>query len=124
MEFMNLSGFAVQRAAQFHEVEVDHIVVVHDEIDLDFGTLRLKAAGGHGGHNGLRSIIEQLAKPDFLRVRVGVGKPPGASSNDKDVSGWVLSAFSEDPEPLINRAADATEAILASGLPAAMNTFN
>jgi PTH1 family peptidyl-tRNA hydrolase len=123
MEFMNLSGFAVQRAAQFHEVEVDNIVVIHDEIDLDFGTLRLKAAGGHGGHNGLRSIIEQLGKPDFLRVRVGVGKPPGATA-DKDVSGWVLSAFSEDPEALITRAADATEAILASGLPAAMRTFN
>ena len=81
MEFMNLSGFAVQRAAAFHTVEVDHILVVHDEIDLDFGIVRLKNGGGHGGHNGLRSIMEQLGGGDFARLRMGVGrdpnKPPG-----------------------------------------------
>ena len=127
MEFMNLSGFAVQRAAKFHEVEVDQIVVVHDEIDLDFGIVRCKAGGGHGGHNGLRSLIDQLGKPDFLRVRVGVGKPPGASQ-DKDVSGWVLSDFpaavASDVEDLIKRAADAVEAILGLGITQAMNQFN
>jgi PTH1 family peptidyl-tRNA hydrolase len=127
MEFMNLSGFAVQRAAKFHEVEIDSIVVVHDEIDLDFGTVRLKVAGGHGGHNGLRSIIEQLGSPDFLRVRVGVGKPPGATQ-EKDVSGWVLSdvpaALAAEARDLEKRSADAVEAILGLGMTAAMNQFN
>jgi PTH1 family peptidyl-tRNA hydrolase len=123
MEFMNLSGFAVQRAAQFHEVEPKQIVVVHDEIDLDPGVLRLKSAGGHGGHNGLRSIIEQLGTAEFLRVRVGVGKPPGPS-DEKNVAGWVLAPFTEDVAPLVERAADATEAILDKGIAAAMNTFN
>lgn len=127
MEFMNLSGFAVQRAAKFHEAEVPEIVVIHDEIDLDFGVLRLKTGGGHGGHNGLRSIIEQLGSPDFLRVRVGVGKPPNASQ-DKDVSGWVLSDFpaaqAAEAADLVGRAADSVEAILGVGMTAATNQFN
>jgi len=121
MEFMNLSGFAVQRAAKFHEVDVDKIVVVHDEIDLDFGVVRVKTAGGHGGHNGLRSIMEQLGKADFQRVRVGVSKMG-------DPAGWVLSDFPAAQQPevddLINRSADAVEAILGLGVTAAMNQFN
>lgn len=147
MEYMNLSGFAVQRAAQFHDVEVERIIVVHDEIDLDFGKLRLKGGGGHGGHNGLRSMIEQLGSADFLRVRVGVGKPgphlapPGATppsggeaakaapkGKDKNVAGWVLSDFPSAlhaaVDELIGLAADGTEAIVARGLLAAMNEFN
>ncbi len=75
MEFMNLSGFAVQRAVQFHGVDPEQILVVHDEIDLPFARLRLKAGGGHGGHNGVRSVVEQLGTGDFLRVRIGVGRP-------------------------------------------------
>src|SRR3954469_22306273 len=83
MEFMNLSGFAVQRAAQFHAIEVPNILVVHDELDLDFGIVRLKSGGGHGGHNGLRSMIEQLGGAGFARVRIGVGKPgPSAGKAD------------------------------------------
>src|SRR5215510_11957926 len=74
MEYMNLSGFAVQRTADFHHIEPDSILVVHDEIDLDLGVVRLKSGGGHGGHNGLRSIMEQLGGGDFARVRVGVGR--------------------------------------------------
>jgi len=121
MEFMNLSGFAVQRTAKFHEVESDKIVVVHDEVDLDFGTVRVKSAGGHGGHNGLRSIIEQLGKSDFQRVRVGVGK-------QGDTAGWVLSDFPAaqhaELEEVIKRSADAVEAILGLGVTPAMNQFN
>jgi PTH1 family peptidyl-tRNA hydrolase len=146
MEFMNLSGFAVQRAAQFHGVEIDQIVVVHDELDLDFGKLRLKAGGGHGGHNGLRSMIEQLGKPDFLRVRVGIGKPgptpgkadggfggPGApaaaaAGKDRAVVGWVLADFPSHQatalEQVIGLAADGVEAILGKGIGPAMNEFN
>src|SRR5262249_42234399 len=110
----------------FHEVELDHVLVVHDEIDLDFGTVRVKQGGGHGGHNGLRSIIEQM-KPDFLRVRVGVGKPPG-STQEKDVSRWVLGDFpsgrAAEAADLIHRGATAVEAVLGLGLAAAMNELN
>lgn len=142
MEFMNLSGFAVQRAVQFHDIEPERIVVIHDEIDIDFGRLKLKAGGGHGGHNGLRSIIEQLGSNAFLRVRVGVGKPGpnqsaggnagapanAAASRDRRVAGYVLSDFPAVLEPqvedLLRDAASATEAIVARGLAVAMNEFN
>jgi PTH1 family peptidyl-tRNA hydrolase len=145
MEFMNLSGFAVQKTASFHDVEVDHIVVIHDEIDLDFGVVRCKAGGGHGGHNGLRSMIDQLGEQGFLRVRVGVGKPGpksgtadgGAASlpaaavgamKDKNVAGWVLADFpsaqASAVDDLIGRSADAVETILGPGIAAAMNKVN
>lgn len=146
MEYMNLSGYAVQRAVQFHDIAPEQIIVIHDEIDIDFGRLKLKAGGGHGGHNGLRSIIEQLGSRDFLRVRVGVGKPgPGqatdggaargraganerASARDSRVAGYVLSDFPSALEPeveqLVNRAASAVETMVAKGLQAAMNEFN
>ena len=74
MEYMNHSGYALQRASHFHHIDVEETIVIHDEIDLDFGRLRLKAGGGHGGHNGLRSIVEQLGERDFLRIRMGIGK--------------------------------------------------
>lgn len=130
MEFMNVSGNAVQRAAKFHDVPPEEILVVHDEIDLPFGKLRLKAGGGHGGHNGLRSIVAQLGSKDFLRVRVGVGKPEKATGGPGDgaVSSYVLSDFpsaqAREAEELAARAADAAEAVLAVGIRAAMNEFN
>lgn len=138
MEFMNLSGFAVQRASAFHRSAAEEIIVVHDEIDLDFGRLRLKSGGGHGGHNGLRSIVDQLGSKDFLRVRVGVGKPQKgvqasssnsrAAGNDKRVASWVLSNFPSELEnevdELVGRAADSVECIARSGIRAAMNEFN
>ena len=124
MEFMNLSGFAVQRTAAFHKIDVDSILVVHDEIDLPFGTVRLKNGGGHGGHNGLRDISAQLGHGDFTRVRVGIGRP----TRGGDVSGWVLQDFGSDdaaalPE-LLDRACHAITAILTKGLAAAMNEVN
>ncbi len=128
MEFMNLSGYAVQRAAKFHDVARDQIVAVHDEIDLDFGVVRLKRGGGPGGHNGLRSMIEQLGGADFARVRCGVGKPAANQNVNKDVAGWVLSDFpaalAADVDAMIARAADGVEAILGLGVTAAMNQFH
>jgi PTH1 family peptidyl-tRNA hydrolase len=139
MEFMNLSGFAVRRAAAFYGVDLDHTVVLHDEIDLDFGVLRVKTGGGHGGHNGLRSIIEQCGGNGFARIRVGVGKPgpkpgtadgglPKGKAGDKDVAGWVLADFPSAQaamvDALLARAADAVEAVVGLGVAPAMNEFN
>src|SRR5215470_6696648 len=76
LTFMNLSGDAAQPCASFLKVQVKDIVVVHDELDLPFGDVRLKQGGGHAGHNGLRSSIERLGTPDFVRVRIGIGRPP------------------------------------------------
>jgi peptidyl-tRNA hydrolase, PTH1 family len=130
MEFMNRSGFAIQRHAQYRDIAPDHVLVVHDEIDIDFGRIKVKAGGGHGGHNGLRSIIAQLGSRDFARIRVGVGKPPGGPSTygDKRVASYVLSDFpselANDVRDVVHAAADAVEVALRSGVPAAMNEFN
>jgi PTH1 family peptidyl-tRNA hydrolase len=132
MEFMNTSGFAVQKAAQFYGVEVRSIAVVHDDIDLDPGRLKLKSGGGHGGHNGLRSLVEQLGEAGFARVRCGVGKPPrlaqDGEARDRAIAGYVLSdvpaAQAADIDAMIARAADAVEGIAAHGIGWAMNQFN
>ncbi|HLL24352.1 MAG TPA: aminoacyl-tRNA hydrolase [Kofleriaceae bacterium] len=128
MEFMNLSGFAVQRTAQFHKVGVDQILVVHDEIDLPFGTVRLKNGGGHGGHNGLRSIQEQLGDAKFARLRMGIGRDPNAPPGSKDAAGWVLSDFPQAHvravELMIAAGCEDVECVLAKGILAAMNQHN
>lgn len=128
MEFMNLSGFAVQRTAKFHGVEVDQILVVHDELDLEFGIVRLKAGGGHGGHNGLRSMIEQLGGPGFARVRMGIGRDPKAPPGAKDAAGWVLSDFPAAQASVLSAVITAgcedVECVLAKGIGPAMNQHN
>jgi peptidyl-tRNA hydrolase, PTH1 family len=144
MEFMNLSGFAVQRFADFHHIGVEKMVVIHDEIDLDFGLVRVKAGGGHGGHNGLRSMIEQTGEAGFARVRMGVGKPgPMAGTADggaaaaraqgiapaaKDVAGWVLSDFPTSQanvvHAMLEAAVEAVESIAVVGVAKAMNQCN
>jgi PTH1 family peptidyl-tRNA hydrolase len=128
MEFMNLSGFAVQRTAAFSKIEVDTILVVHDEIDLPFGTVRLKSGGGHGGHNGLRSIQEQLGDAKFARLRMGVGRDPNAPPGSKDAAGWVLSDFPSAQqkvvEQMIAAGCEDIETVLAKGVVAAMNQHN
>ncbi|MDB4963714.1 MAG: peptidyl-tRNA hydrolase [Myxococcales bacterium] len=128
MEFMNLSGFAVQRTAAFHKVEVDHILVVHDEIDLELGIVRLKSGGGHGGHNGLRSIQDQLGDAKFARLRMGVGRDPKTPPGSKDAAGWVLSDFpaahSAVVTAMIAAACEDIETVLAKGIGPAMNQHN
>ncbi len=128
MEFMNLSGFAVQRTAAFHKIDVDQILGVHDELDLDFGVVRLKNGGGHGGHNGLRSIQEQLADAKFARLRMGIGRDPNARPGAKDAAGWVLSDFPSAQRDAVDRmlaaACECIETVLAKGIGAAMNAHN
>jgi PTH1 family peptidyl-tRNA hydrolase len=123
-EYMNVSGQAVQRAQAFYKIEPEDTIIVHDEIDLPFGKLRVKVGGGHGGHNGLRSII-QNTHDGFLRVRCGVGKPNGGKDR---VTGHVLGGFSKSEQEelpfLIGGAADAVELIMKQGATIAMNRVN
>jgi PTH1 family peptidyl-tRNA hydrolase len=123
-EYMNVSGAAVQRTAAFYKIEANQIIVLHDEIDLPFGKLRVKVGGGHGGHNGLRSILAQMGE-SFLRVRCGVGKPEGGKER---VTGHVLGGFSKSEQTelpfLVGGAADAVDLILQKGPIAAMNQVN
>ena len=122
--YMNESGGPVASLRGFFKLAVPQIMIVHDELDLPFGTLRLKQGGGPGGHNGVRSVSTSLGSPDYLRVRLGIGRPPGR----QDPAAFVLKPFSaaEARElPLfVDRAADAVEAIIAEGLERAQNRFH
>lgn len=124
LTFMNLSGQAVAPLATYYKVPVERIVVIHDELDLPAGTLRLKRGGGDNGHNGLRSLRGSLGSGEFLRVRVGVGRPPGR----QDPADYVLRPFAKSEQDLvgvvIEQAADAVEVLITEGLPAAQNRFN
>ncbi len=128
LEFMNLSGFAVQRAMAFHTVAIERLIVVHDEIDLDFGIVRLKNGGGHGGHNGLRSIMEQLGGGGFSRVRMGVGRDPNKPPGTKDTAGWVLGDFPKAHEAsvaaMISAGCEDVETVVDQGIVPAMNQHN
>ncbi len=122
--YMNESGGPVASLRDFFKVPVDRIVVVHDELDLPYGSLRLKRGGGDNGHNGLRSVTKSLGSPDYLRVRLGVGRPPG----QLDPAAYVLKSFSSTEQrdlPFhVDRAADAVEAVVTLGLELAQNTYN
>lgn len=124
LSYMNESGGPINAVARFYKVPVQQIVVVHDDLDLPYGDLRLKRGGGDGGHNGLKSTSSALGSKEYLRVRVGIGRPPGR----QDPADYVLREFSaaerKDLEFHIDRAADAVEALLAKGLEAAQNTYN
>lgn len=122
--FMNLSGHPVQAMCAFFGLKPGELLVLHDELDLPFGRLQLKVGGGHGGHNGLRSIVAQVGA-DFARVRLGIGRPPFANV---DVADWVLSTFApieraELPE-LLDKADVAVRTVLDKGVRAAMNVCN
>ena len=123
MQFMNTSGKAVASAASFFKIEPANILVAYDDIDLPFGRLRVATQGGHGGHNGIRSMIEALGTRDFPRVRVGVGRPVHGDAADH-----VLARFSKteqaDLPDFLGRAADAVTVFVADGATAAMNKFN
>jgi PTH1 family peptidyl-tRNA hydrolase len=124
MEFMNVSGQAVARVAKFWKIAPASIVVVHDDLDLPFGRLKLGAGGGHGGQNGVRSVIADLGSADFLRVRFGIGRPaPGGDAANHVLADFSRAEQKELPDLRAN-AADAVEEILANGLAAAMNRFN
>ena len=117
--FMNVSGGPVSQLARFYDAPPERIVLVHDELDIPFDTLKLKVGGGHGGHNGIRDVAKALGTPEFPRVRVGIGRPPGR----QDPADWVLDPFSAAERtqlPLVLAdAADAVEQLIDEGLLAA-----
>lgn len=122
--FMNESGQAVRKLAGFHQISPSRMVVVHDELDLEFGQLRLKIGGGDNGHNGLKSIRSHLQTGDFYRVRIGIGRPPGRQPAADYVLSTIPAALREDYAVVVARAADACEALITNGLVAAQNEFN
>ncbi|TMM22259.1 MAG: aminoacyl-tRNA hydrolase [Actinobacteria bacterium] len=122
--YMNESGRSVSAAARFFKVPAESILVAHDDVDLEPGRLQARRGGGLAGHNGLRSLAQDLGTQDFLRLRIGVGRP--GRGDPRPVADWVLSPFAseEDVEALVARAADAAEVIANEGLEAAQAKFN
>lgn len=121
--YMNLSGRSVAEAVRFHKLTLNDVVVVHDDLDIPFGRIKLKKGGGHGGHNGLRSLLAELGSGDFTRVRIGIDRPTRG-----EVVDYVLTSFGAEETSglpfLLDGAVDAVESLLASGLEKTMSQFN
>jgi len=122
--YMNELGGSVKALASFYKVAPDHVIAIHDELDIDFGTLRIKLGGGDNGHNGLKSMRSSLATGDFFRVRAGIGRPPGR----QDVADFVLSNYStverKELPFQVSDAADAVESLISDGLEKTQQRFN
>jgi PTH1 family peptidyl-tRNA hydrolase len=124
MSYMNLSGGPVSALAKYYAVPPTEVIVVHDELDLPFATVKLKRGGGSAGHNGLKDLTKALGGPDYIRVRVGIGRPPGS----QDAASFVLKPFSaserKELDIVIAEAADAVQDVLALGLEAAQQKWH
>jgi len=122
--FMNLSGESVQEAMQFFKISLDHVIVVHDELDLPFETIRIKRGGGTAGHNGLESVVRHCGGPGFLRLRIGIGRPPPRMPTER----WVLGDFSKEEGTrlgdVLQGASAALDDLIERGPEAAMNAHN
>jgi PTH1 family peptidyl-tRNA hydrolase len=123
MTFMNRSGEAVKKTTDFFRLKMEDLVVVHDDLDLPFGRLRFKRRGGDGGHQGVRSILERMGGNNFLRLKIGIGRPPP----EMDPADYVLGFFGRNEQPpldqILSRAADSLKIMLLEGLEKAMNQF-
>ena len=124
MAFMNRSGPPVQQLAHYFRIQSREMLVIHDDIDLAFGKIKIKEKGGHGGHNGIRSIMDAYGGGEFMRLRIGVGR----SEAGENVTGHVLGRFSDDKAEMVTRiiavARDAVVTVLCEGIKAGMNAFN
>jgi len=124
MCYMNRSGFPIQKFSSYYKIDITDIIVVHDDIDLEFGKIKIVQSRGHGGHNGIRSIFEAFGKKDVIRVRIGVGRPGG----QKDISKHVLGGFSEQEKSglgkLVESGSEACLAIIEKDVTSAMNFWN
>lgn len=123
-QFMNRSGGPGGQLKSFYKLDNDHVVVVHDELELGFGEVKVKVGGGHGGHNGLRDLHKHLGGKDYVRVRVGISRPPAGW----DPANYVLGRWSADQstglEEVVATAADAVESVVCDGVESAINRFN
>jgi PTH1 family peptidyl-tRNA hydrolase len=122
--YMNVSGGPVAGLAQYFGVDPDHVLVVHDEVDIPFGSIKLKIGGGEGGHNGLRDITKALGTRDYVRVRAGVGRPPGRMDTADFVLRNFTSTEAKELPLLLDDAADAAEMVLIEGLLAAQGRYH
>jgi PTH1 family peptidyl-tRNA hydrolase len=122
--FMNLSGQSIRQVIDFYQNTTDDLLVVHDDLDLPFGTLRIKVGGGDGGHNGIRSLIEHLGDGTFTRVRLGIGKPAFKEDTERFVLQPFPKADLEQLAEIVRTACEAVRDIFASGVRPAMNRFN
>jgi peptidyl-tRNA hydrolase, PTH1 family len=122
--YMNESGRSISAAARYYKVAPEDVVVVHDDVDLELGRLQARAGGGLAGHNGLRSIAQALGTSEFLRLRIGVGRP--GRGDHRDVAAYVLAPFElhEDRDAIVSRAADAVEALVVDGIEETQRRFN
>lgn len=121
--YMNLSGRSVSAALRYHKLTLDDLIVIHDDLDIPFGQIKLKIGGGHGGHNGLRSLLQELGSGEFTRIRVGIDRPGFGDPAD-----YVLSPFSKNEmanlSDLLDRIVDSVEMLVSEGLPKAMSIYN
>ncbi len=123
--YMNLSGESVGEIMRYYKIEIPNIVVAHDDLDQPFGNVRIKAASGDGGHNGLKSLIEHLGTNEFPRVKIGIGRPPHP---EMEIADYVVQNFSKTEQAglpdILNTSVDAIESVIFEGLITAMNKFN
>ena len=121
--YMNESGLSVNRMAKYRNISMQDVCIIHDDLDLDIGEVRIKYSGGHGGHNGLRDIIQSCGTPDFMRIRIGIGHP-----EKNEVIDYVLSKPKKDERDILNQSvyetSEVMESLLISGLEKTMNRFN
>jgi peptidyl-tRNA hydrolase, PTH1 family len=130
--YMNESGQAVRWLVRKYSLNMDDLIIIHDDMDLPPGKIRIRQGGSAAGHNGIKSIISELGSPDFIRVRVGIGRPEGAKSSrttsEDEIIGFVLSSFTRDEQKVadqtIPKVSDAVEYLINDGLAAAMNKYN
>ena len=129
--YMNLSGQSVNRLMHNFKLQPDDIIVIHDDMDLPLGKVRIRAGGSSGGHKGINSIIQEIGTRDFIRIKIGIGRPDsndGHSCDEEDIVDFVLSNFNSDEkkqlEPSISKVSDALRCLITEGLEAAMNRFN
>lgn len=124
LDWMNITGPPLKGLLREYSLTAADLILVHDDLDLDLGHLRIKQAGGHGGHNGIRSVIDAVETPQFVRIKIGIGRP----APRQDSADYVLQAFTREDidvlSPCLDRAVDALESVIHRGIAAAMNQFN
>ena len=121
--FMNLSGQSVAAALRYHKLTLEDLIVIHDDLDIPFGRIQVKKGGGHGGHNGLRSLLQHLGSGDFVRIRIGINRPEHGDSADYVLSPFSKQEMSQLPE-LLDRVIDCIHLTVSEGVPKAMSLYN